>query len=271
MILIIRLLECIFPPSSPYSIKVGCDGLSALTRSMLTSREYTNTAHKDFDLISRIISYKEGLKASFIPIHVKGHQALHQPLTRAALLNHRMDTLAKELNAQAFEQDYSLPDALPSSQFGLTQVDYKTEPIVSALAQTLVQRISGDRLKQYWRHKGRYVESHIDTWIDWTVMSRMMREASHRRRLFISKWVSDQTAVGVIMKLRKERITDTCPCCKEEPETRIHVLRCKASRKAWKKARQPLKKWMRRQDTDPNLQEAILDILRKFQKHEKIF
>ena len=270
LVIILRILERLYPPTTQYTIKIGCDGLSALTRAMLTTREYTNTSHKDFDLISRIISYREGLVAKLYPIHVKGHQVFKdKPLTRAAILNHRMDTLAKEINTYSLINDSPVPDAPPISSYGITQVDHKDEPIVSALTQTLVQRVSGDRLKAYWKKKGRYKESFLDTWIDWTVMSRMMNEASHRRRIFISKWVSDQAAVGTIMTKRSERLNDTCPCCKQLPETRIHLLRCRASKTVWKRARKPLKKWLRKQDTDPQIQEALLDILRSFQKREK--
>ena len=268
LVIIVRILERLYPPASPYSIKVGCDGLSALTRSMLVTREYTNTSHTDFDIISRIISYKEGLMAVFCPIHVKGHQDLLKPLTRAAVLNHRMDTLAKEINSFYHNTDDPLPDALPCSPFGITQVDYIDEPIVSALAQTLVQRISGDRLKAYWKKKGRYKEQHIETWIDWKVMSRMMTEASHRRRIFISKWVSNQVAVGTVMVQRSERVCDTCPCCNNASETRIHLIRCRSSKTAWKQARKKFKKWMHRQDTDPLIQNALLQILRTFQKRQ---
>ena len=268
LVIIVRLLEQLFPPSRPYSLKLGCDGLSALSRSMLTTREYLNTTHKDFDLISRIISYREDLKANLIPIHVKGHQEVNNNLTLAETLNHRMDTLAKEINKHAHENDIPIPDALHCSRFGITQVDHDSEPIVSELAKTLVNRISGDRVKRYWKKKGRYDENHIETWIDWKVMSRMMREASHRRRLFISKWVSNQVAVGTIMVLRSERLKDTCPCCEKESETRTHLLRCRYSKTAWKNARKPLKKWMNQQKTDPNIRRAILDILRSYQKRK---
>ena len=268
LIIVIRALEILAAPVKQYYIKIGCDGLSALSRSMLTTREYSNTTHKDYDLISRIISYREGLKATFLPMHVKGHQDLNRSLSRAAVLNHRMDTLAKELNRHAYTEDISIPDALPPSHFGITQVDYDGTPIVSELARTLVNKISGDRLKAYWKRRGRYTEEHISTWIDWKVMSRMMREASHRRRIFISKWVSNQISVGTVMLRRSERHDDKCPCCKKQSETRIHLLRCRAAKHIWKKSRQKFKKWMRRQDTDPDIQTALVDILRTFQKRD---
>ena len=99
------------------------------------------------------MAYREDLQAVFLPIHVKGHQDVNTPLTQAAVLNHRMDTLAKELNLYAHINDIPLPDALPSSPFGITQVDHDGTPIVSELAKTLVQRISGERLKQYWKKR----------------------------------------------------------------------------------------------------------------------
>ena len=87
-------------------------------------------------------------------------------------------------------------------------------------------------------------------------------------RLFVSKWTSNQVAVGEVMYRRKERKNDLCPCCGTSTETRIHLLRCPATKSVWKKARKPLKKWFRLQDTDPNISEAIIDILRNFQKRQ---
>ena len=259
------------PPPRQYSIKLACDGLSALTKSLLTEREYFNSSQKDFDLISRIIDHRDSLIGHIVPMHVKGHQDNRKgPLTRAATLNTRMDALAKELNTFTYEQNLDVPDALPPSTEGLVQVDYGLEPIVSDLCTTLINRISESRLKQYWRRKGRLDQTYAATWIDWKVMKVTMQESSRQMKFFISKWVSNCTAVGEIMIQRKDRANGQCPCCGFPLETQIHVLRCqsKDSNKVWKKGRKVLKKWLIAQDTDPRLTSSLCHILRQFTKRD---
>ena len=154
LVVILATMETLISPPHQYSIRIACDGLSALSKSLLTDQEYFNSTHKDFDIISRIIHIKTQLKAAILPIHVRGHQdSKGKPLTRAELLNVRMDALAKGINQLSHNKDLPIPDALPLSQIGLTQVDYKMDPIVSNLRDTLVEKISGDRLKQYWKNE----------------------------------------------------------------------------------------------------------------------
>ena len=225
--IILHIMEQLFPPPPSYSIRLGCDGLSAITRALLTDREYFHPTYKDFDLVARIIDYRSKLTGQIQPFHVQGHQDRQgRPLSRASMLNIRMDNLAKEINQHTHQRRIEVPDALPAIEEGLRQVDFQNEPITHNLCQTLVQRISGERLRQYWWKKRRVTESFLETWIDWKVMATMMKEASHRLKLFISKWTTNQVAVGEIMHRRQERQSDLCPCCGKQKETRIHLLRC---------------------------------------------
>ena len=269
LVLMVHVLETLFPPPEHYDIRIGCDGLSALGRSLLTEREFFQPVKKDYDLVARIIDYKQQIKGDILPFHVKGHQKdKGQPLTLAAILNNRMDTLAKEINTHTKKRNWEVADALPPIPQGFAQVDYGEEPIVSDLCQTLVRRVSGQRLMTYWKKKGRLKEAHLETWIDWKVLSLVMKESSHRMKLFISKWVSNQVAVGEVMERRRERESGLCPCCGKVLETKLHVLRCRHNKQVWKQARKPLRRWMRRHDTDPEIMDAIIDILRNFQKRD---
>ena len=83
-----------------------------------------------------------------------------------------MDALVRGINQLSHYKDLPIPDALPLSQTGLTQVDYKMDPIVSNLRDTLVEKISGDRLKKYWKRRGRFKISFAPDWIDWKVMKK---------------------------------------------------------------------------------------------------
>jgi hypothetical protein len=43
---------------------------------------------------------------------------------------------------------------------------------------------------------------------------------------FISKWMSNTLATGVVLQRRKHRIFNRCPRCNEWGEDKVHVLIC---------------------------------------------
>ena len=271
LVLVLHALESLFSPTHSYDIKLACDGLSALTKSLLSGREYFNSSNKDFDLISRIISYRETLRAHIFPIHVKGHQTVGlSPKTRASFLNDKMDLLAKAINRHSYLCHLDVPDALPLSSHGFIQVDHDSEPIVSDLASTLVLRISTKRATAYWRKRGRLPPPYAMDWIDWEVMSTTTKELSRRMKLFVAKWVSNQAAVGSVMLQRNAREQGLCPCCLQVVETRTHVLRCQSpgSTMTWKKGLKLLRRWLRQRKTEPALAHALIHILYRFPRRQ---
>ena len=74
LVAILATMETLISPPHPYSIRIACDGLSALSKSLLMDQEYFNFTHANFDLISHIIQIKTHLQAVILPIHVRGHQ-----------------------------------------------------------------------------------------------------------------------------------------------------------------------------------------------------
>ena len=263
LVLVLHIIESMYPPTQPYTIKLACDGISALSKSLLTDREYFTAAHKDYDIISRIIAYRDKLIAKISPIHVKGHQqGKVMQLTRAAVLNERMDSLAKSINSVTHNKDWDVPDALPANPLGIIQVDYKDIPISSCLCKALVQHVSTDRIKQYWKDKGRLPPPYASTWVDWKVMKATMTEMSRRLNLFVAKWTTNTIAVGETLARRSDVEKGLCPCCLQVIETKIHVLRCPKSKKIWRKGCRQLRKWMRSQKTDPRIIGAIYHILK---------
>ena len=117
---------------------LGCDGQSALFKSLLTRREYFSTQHVCFDLISRIIAIRESIKAKITPTHVKGHQEdIRENLSALEKLNVRMDRLAKEILSRNIEEEIEIHDALPIDSRGMIQVDLDDVPISSNLSHNL--------------------------------------------------------------------------------------------------------------------------------------
>ena len=270
-LLVLESIERLVPPQESYSIRVACDGKSALFRSMITSREEFNSRQKCFDLISAIISIRGRLRGTIHPIHVYGHQDdVNTSLTQLEVLNVEMDSLAKAIMAETIRQNQDMPDALPITADGLIQVDYKDIPITSNLASTIRYHVGKDRIMEWWKYKHRFQPGISPQDIDWEVMRRVSEEQSFAMRRFVSKWVSHHISVGRMMVFRSSRDTLECPCCGHQEETTIHVLRCPASscRLKWNKELHHLDKWMRDNRTSPQLQDAIYGALRGFYLEE---
>ena len=148
-----------------------------------------------------------------------------------------MDLLAKEILHAFDEEEDVVPDALPATDVGIPQVDYKDTPICGELASTIRALISEDRAITWWRYKGRFREQVHYMDIDWDVMKSTTSELSFAMRRFVSKWTSHHIGVGRMMNLRKSRVCNKCPRCGEDNKDTLHVLRCrsKSARKCWKK------------------------------------
>ena len=48
--------------------------------------------------------------------------------------------------------------------------------------------------------------------IDWDAYAKARKEAPKKIQLFITKWLSGDTATGRVMVRRKECISSKCPC-----------------------------------------------------------
>ena len=77
---------------------------------------------------------------------------------------------------------------------------------------------------------------------------------------FISKWLSIDTATGLVMKRRKQWLHAHCPRCGEDEEHLLHVLICPAE--ATVDFRKPLltelETWLTDEDTHPDIAEYLL-------------
>ena len=179
-----------------------------------------------------------------------------------------MDTLANEILQMVDRNDLNVPDALPLTPEGIIQVDYGDIPITSSLAKTLRFYVARDRILDWWQYKNRFSEGLTMKDIDWTVLKKTSEEQSFEMGRFVSKWTSHHIAVGRMMEFRKARMINECPRCGAEEETTLHVLRCrhKSARKQWRKEIKKLEAWMAKKRTKPDLQSAVINTLRQFNK-----
>ena len=62
--------------------------------------------------------------------------------------------------------------------------------------------------------------------IDWKPFRTARKEVTLQMQLFITKWLSGDTATGRIMCRRHSRNSSSCPRCGQSDEHLLHVIRC---------------------------------------------
>jgi hypothetical protein len=69
-------------------------------------------------------------------------------------------------------------------------------------------------------------EQLVHTTLAWHSFRKARKESSFPMQKFISKWLSGDTATGLVMKRRKQRLHAHCTLCGEDDEHLLHVLIC---------------------------------------------
>ena len=87
------------------------------------------------------------------------------------------------------------------------------------------------------------------------VLTMARKEARLSTKIFISKWISKDTATGVTMVKRKKRLTSNCPLCNMPDEDTRHVLQCQstAAKLHRNNIMAELECWLKSKDTHPDI------------------
>jgi len=123
------------------------------------------------------------------------------PLTFVEHLNVRMDKLAKTLAIRSFGMPPSIPPSIPPAvlHIGLGQAIIQRSLVASTFQKSL----------WYGRHHHAMVEYVANQWeldvntlqhtVSWTSIAKARKRASFPFQKFISKWISEDTATGIVM------------------------------------------------------------------------
>jgi len=268
LVTIIQALEEKYPGTiEPYTMKLACDGESALYRSLTGGREKLNTSIKHSDILSRTHDRKDAIRSLLLPVHVYGHRDdISQNLSVLELLNVRMDKLAKAIALVGRRDNVVSLDGLPGSKDGYPVVRVRNKVISSELERSLMSEVAGFRIQKWWLKKHRFRQSDINR-IDWHCMAKCMSSCGPRFHRFIPKWVTGQIAVGKVMAMREARAHNHCPRCSADLEDTSHVLHCQHEDavKTWSVALTKVKEWCLKVDTHPLIVESIFPLLTEWQ------
>ena len=260
LLIVTETLLSMMTDTPTHSIRLACDGESALLRSLHSFRDTFSCNKKCFDIISRILDIKNTIQITVIPTHVKGHQDdITLELTFLEEWNVAMDSLANTIVSEALQQKVIPMRHLPQAEYGFNLVKIENNPIHSNLDASLKKETAGQDSYQWWKNRGR-ISSATKTLIDWKLSETVMKESHFGRKKFIAKWVTHQLPVGVTLVERKTRESAKCPRCECEYEDTRHILDCthEGNRRLWNTSMRQMDAWLRQINTDPNLVRAIM-------------
>ena len=250
---------------------VVCDNKGALQRCP-ADREWMKTTAKHFDLVSILSATWETSLCKVKTKHVYGHQDNKYcgPLPLLESLNVRMDILAKEATT-SLPVPPPVPFSHQASQYhpqkGYGRVTVQGDMVTSKLQKGLYNKILAKKALTYLADKCE-VDDHIfSTHVYWDAIQPARREATVPIQIFMSKWVCGQTATGVVMVKRKQRISSECPRCGEDGEHLLHILTCKeqSASDLFDSLLDTLEGWLTDVHTNPLLTTFLIDGLRSWQ------
>jgi hypothetical protein len=240
------------------SLLTACDNLGALNK-VGSRRDKTKPALKSFDLITALLDIWHDIPVVARPQHVRGHQDDRiGPLTFLESLNVRMDLLAKSI-AQTHIRN-GCPDLPTSSTVGYGTITIRGIMVCTNLQRTLYQSIHHQDMVTFLANHLSIDEQLVHTTLAWHSFRKARKECSFPMQKFISKWLSGDTATGLVMKRRKQRLHAHCPLCGEDDEHLLHVLICPDAIAV--DFRKPLltelETWLIDEDTHPDIAEYLL-------------
>jgi len=212
-------------PIIPHFMLTAYDNLEAL-RKITADRHKVKTTWKSVDFISQILDVWSHQHCKPSPQHVYGHQDDKRtgPLTFVEHLNVQMDRLAKSLAIPSFGNLPSIPPAVPL--IGMSQLVIQDTLIASTFQKSLTYSIHHNAMVEYLGYKWEIDANILRDSVAWTSIINARKRTSFPFQKFISKWISEDTATGIVMRRRKQRIHDHCPRCDAPQEHLVHILTC---------------------------------------------
>jgi hypothetical protein len=244
---------------------VGCDGAAAL-QTLLTPREEVTANISNSDIISRIKDVWQLSRSKPLLVHIKGHKDKHNvELTRLEKMNVLMDKLAT-LTATECPQRFDevlLPD------IGLPPVYYQG-CITGQLTKTVYHKITAKSLLDYMANRV-FINPIEQSSVCWDALRYARARVSLSINLFMTKWISNTVATGMVMQQRKHRVFNRCPRCNNWGEDRQHILICWDIRAKviWDRQIKKLNALLVQEQTHPDIIGYIIHSLTTFRNQQR--
>jgi hypothetical protein len=148
---------------------------------------------------------------------------------------------------------------------GMDEVRYNDTPISRNLYNAIYHGILQARLIEYYSRKLFIPPETLQT-VDFTSFSKARKATKGGMNKFITKWISDTLATGVVLQRCKHRIFNRCPRCNEWGEDKIHIVVCWDIRAKviWEKNMNMLRSLLSSTNTHPDIFTFIINGLIQF-------
>jgi hypothetical protein len=255
------------------SIKVYCDNVTAL--EIFDSDYLPNPKRKNFDLVSACWSLKNSVPVFWESEHIKGHQDTaipYQMLSRQAQLNVEMDKIAGAYWIHLVATSETMPVPRIHEVFGeewqLWNGDFK---ISNPADQTLYSIFQDPQTDMWWRREG-HISAAAHEVIDYSATEEAMCSLNASQRKYVTKSASENYGVGQTLLEWKHQSDAKCPRCRQLVETSKHVQQCQgySADAVFQKSIDKVQEFLIAEQTRPDLQDAIIQCLRKWRAREPI-
>ena len=251
-------------------IQVACDNINAI--EVFEPEFFPHPKQANYDLVSALFHKIKASPIEWLPEHVKGHQddQTCHTLTHKEQLNIEMDKLAKTYWVHIIQHSRRLP--LPS-QFEIEDEGWQLwsndTKLVSPRTNLIYNAIHIPVTQSWWRRHGHVSIPNTNN-IDWRATATTMRSLPHAHRQWITKTASQNCGVGTTLVNWKYQDDAKCPRCGHPEETTEHVSIChgRDANKVFRRSHKRLRRVLRKEDTDPRIQRALLSSLKRWRKSE---
>ena len=210
-------------------LMISCDNDRALSRVYI-AKDQMRTSWQHADLISILIDLVQGYEGPIKTQEVKGHADQlkdYSSLTTLERLNMVVDQKAKECREASSRNIFRKP----KSVVGYNQVYMHGTPVASAFSKNIQEEISRQRMLSAAGRLNRFQlvnnpPSPNLGRVDFTALERAMTRVNTARQIFLTKVVSRQLPVALVLKRRQHTLDESCPLCNQSKETVSHLLCC---------------------------------------------
>ena len=254
-------------------VVVGCDGLAALTESLMRHPEGLTAKGKHFDMIAAIMGYWKNITATAAPTWVEGHierRLNRHEWPRLNRINYDRDRGAKRIARVGANSRYR-PFHI-EFKFGFAVISVAGHRIVSQAERDIITSLSCEPLQSFWLDKCEVGGTHRQL-INWKSFSTATGRLPLHRRHFLINWMSCMTIVGSVARTRKIGHQYRCPRCNAWNETYSHVITCihPKARKLRNTLLDSLKVWFVTHDTHPEIANSLYTILFQWSRRPSSF
>ena len=188
-------------------------------------------------------------------MHVYGHQNdTGRQLTNLEKLNCDRDSDAKMFARSNIEVNVP-PTPHSSSDLGFGTITCGSTLVTSNIQSSLYKTVTHTNMLKWLSCHGEDSCDLTSVKVDWKSFMTARKEVTLQTKLFITKWLSGDTATGKVMCRRKQRNTSFCPRCGQDNEHILHVITCPSTEATQlrKKLLSDLDLWFKTRYTHPSI------------------